>query len=87
MVLLKKLNIRVSLFLCDALRDLVPFAQFKERKKHPHRVLPLVKLQASGLSRFLNCTNGTKLREAFHLCIYFILFVCLKMHSTLARCS
>ena len=23
--------------MCDALRDLVPFAQFKKRKKHPWR--------------------------------------------------
>ena len=27
----------VSLFPCDALRDLAPFAQFKKREKHPWR--------------------------------------------------
>ena len=31
---------------CDALRDLVPFIQFKKREKHPGGVLLLVKLQA-----------------------------------------
>ena len=31
----------------SALCDLVPFAQFKKREKHPWRVLILVKLQAS----------------------------------------
>ena len=26
-----------SISICDALRDLVPFAQFKKREKHPWR--------------------------------------------------
>ena len=34
---------------CDALHDLVPFAQFKKRKKHHRGVLLLVKLQAEAL--------------------------------------
>ena len=29
----------------DALRDLVPFVQFKKRKKHPWRSVALLKLQ------------------------------------------
>ena len=33
--------------ICDALRDLVSFVQFKKREKHP--VLLLVKLQASSV--------------------------------------
>ena len=38
---------------CDALLDLVPFVQFKKGEKHPWR----------SVSRFLNCTNGTKSRN------------------------
>ena len=30
---------------CGALRNLLPFVQFKKREKHPWRVLILVKLQ------------------------------------------
>ena len=37
----------VSSIKCDALCDLVSFAQFKKREKHPWRCF----------SRFLNCTN------------------------------
>ena len=33
--------------ICDALHDLVPFAQFEKREKHNGGVLPLVKLLAS----------------------------------------
>ena len=44
----------------DALRDLVPFVQFKKREKQPWR---------SVTPRFLNCTNGTKSRETTHICI------------------
>ena len=39
----------------DALRDLVPVVQFKKREKHSYMDI---------FSRFLNCTNGTKLRKA-----------------------
>ena len=60
---------------CDTLRDLVPFVQFKKREKHPWRsgtcnsacnfttknnTPPWV------FFRFLNCTNGTKSRNASH---------------------
>ena len=63
---------------CDALRDLVPFVQFKKRKKHPW-MKPATFLKLTLLlgcfSRFLNCTNGTKLRNApqlnFPFCILF----------------
>ena len=34
----------------DALRDLVPFVQFKKREKHSWGVLILVKLQAWGIN-------------------------------------
>ena len=59
--------------LCDALRNLVSFAQFKKREKHPWAVILLVKLQPVTLLkvsllhgcylRFLNCTKSTKLRK------------------------
>ena len=42
--------------ICGALRDLVPFVQFKKREKHPWRSITLC------FSRFLNCTNGTESR-------------------------
>lgn len=32
-----KCLIRVLMYICDALRDWVPFAQFKKREKHPRR--------------------------------------------------
>ena len=55
-------------FISDALRDLLPFVQFKKREKHPCRVTwrlkPATLLQATLLrgsfSRFGNCTNATK---------------------------
>ena len=28
---------RTHIFICDALRNLVPYVQFKKRKKHPWR--------------------------------------------------
>ena len=42
----------------DALRNLLPFVQFKKREKHPWR------------SVTLNCTNGTKLRKTEHMKIW-----------------
>ena len=44
----------------DALRDLVPFAQFKKSEKHPPRSVNFSKVA------FLNCTNATKSRNASH---------------------
>ena len=61
---------------CDALRNLVPFVQFKKCEKHPWRSItfskvvgwiPATSLKVTLLhgcfSRFLNCTNGTKSRK------------------------
>ena len=59
------------------MRNLVPLVQFKKREKHPWRsgnfskvagfnpatLLKLTLLHVS-FSRFLNCTNGTKSRNA-----------------------
>ena len=41
-----QLRTLLTLHKYGALRDLVPFVQFKKREKHPWRVLILVKLQA-----------------------------------------
>ena len=58
---------------CDALRDLVPFAQFKKREKHPWRSVNFSEVAGLKLtllhrcfSSFLNCTNGPKSRNAPH---------------------
>ena len=50
---------------CDALRDLVPFVQFKKREKQPWRCLTFVKVTFfhGCFSRFVNCINATKSRE------------------------
>ena len=63
--------------ICGALRDFVPFVQFKKREKHPLKkvnfskvagfkpaTLLKLKLFHECFSRFLNCTNGTKSRNA-----------------------
>ena len=60
-------------YICDALRDLVPFVQFKKREKHPWRNVTFSKVLLKEtlfhgcFSRFLNCTNGTKSRKASHI--------------------
>ena len=54
---------------CDALRDFVPFVQFKKCEKHPWRSVTFNKVAGwlnvilfhGCFSRFLNCTNSTKL--------------------------
>ena len=55
---------------CGALHDLVPFAQFKKREKHPWRSvnfrLKLTLLHAC-FSCLLNCTIGTKSRNASYM--------------------
>ena len=63
------------MLLCDVLRDLVPFVQFKKREEHPWRSVTFSKV--AGLlkvtllhgcfSRLLNCVNGTKSRHAPHV--------------------
>ena len=64
-----------EIFFCDALRDLVPFVQFKKREKHPWMSVTFSKMAGQPatllkvtllhgcFSRFLNCTNGTKSRK------------------------
>ena len=61
--------------ICGALRDLVPFGPFKKREKHPWKSVNFSKestllkltLLHGCFSRFLNGTNGTKLRNASHI--------------------
>ena len=59
------------LTISKALRDLVPFVQIEKRIKHPWRVLLLLKvtLLRGSFSHFLNCTNDTKSRKAFHIMV------------------
>ena len=66
--------------ICDALRNLEPFVQFKKREKHPWssvafnkvagRLKPTTLLKVTLLhecfSRLLNCANSTKWRKASH---------------------
>ena len=62
--------------ICDTLSNLVLFVQFKKREKHPWKSItfsqPATLLKVTLLhgcfSHFLNCTNGTKSRNASHLC-------------------
>ena len=45
----------------DALRNLVPFVQFKKRERHPWRSVTFSKVAGS---RVLNCTHGIKSHKA-----------------------
>ena len=47
--------------ICDTLRDLVPFTQFKKREKRPKVTL------LECFSRFANCADGTKSYKASHI--------------------
>ena len=58
-------------FFSDALRNLVPFVQFKIREKHSRRSVTFatflnVTLLHGCFSHFLNCRKGTKSRKASH---------------------
>ena len=52
---------------CGALRDLVPFVQFMKNTYGGALLLVKVTLLHGCFPRFLNCTNGTKLRRASQL--------------------
>ena len=58
--------------ICDALRDLGTLIHLKNVKNTQRGLILIAKLQAEAsvlhgcFSRFLNCTNGTKLRKASH---------------------
>ena len=69
----------MNILICDALRDLVPFAQFKKREKHPKRSVKFSKVASNKsanllkvtllhgrFSRFLNCTNDTKSQKTLN---------------------
>ena len=56
------------------MRNLVPFAQFKKREKEPWRSVTFSKVAGFSerfshecFSRFLNCANATKSRNASQL--------------------
>ena len=54
----------IKIYIYDTLRDLVPFAQFKNVKNTHGAVLTLLH---ECFSRFLNCKNGTKSRKISHI--------------------
>ena len=82
------------LLICDALRDLVAFVPFKKREKHPWRsvtftacnLLKVTILQGC-FSRFLNCKNATKSRNAFHLLIVYVRFYLFSVSTCLPAIS
>ena len=66
----------IFIIICGALRDLVPFVQFKKSEKHPWRSVTFklkVTLLHGCFSRFLNCTNCTKSRNALDIVHYPVL--------------
>ena len=72
----KKFKCVSKKYIFDALPDLVPFVKFKNREKHPwrsvnFRLQPATLLKLTLLhgcfSRFSNCTNSTKSRNASHI--------------------
>ena len=54
-------------FIYGALRNLVPFVQSKKCEKHPWRSVTKINTPPWVFFTFLNCTNGTKSRNAPHL--------------------
>ena len=58
---------QVSCHICGALRDLVPFVQFKKCEKYPWRSVNFSTFLHGCFSCFSNCTNGIKSRNAPHL--------------------
>ena len=61
---------RVIFYICEALRNLVPFVQFKKHEKHPWRSVTIkVTILYGWFSCFLNYTDGTKSRNASHISI------------------
>ena len=73
------------------MHDLAPLVQFKKREKDPWRSVTFSKAcnftksetlpceTVKTLSRFLNCTNRTKSRNASHI----YLFMCVKIRTYL----
>ena len=59
-----KFDVIKNLWICSALRDMVPFAQFKKREL---ATLLKVTFLHGCFSRFVNCKNGTKSGNASHM--------------------
>ena len=53
--------------ICDALRDLAVFVQFKKREKHPWRSVTKSSTPPWVFSRFLDYAHGTKSDKASHI--------------------
>ena len=56
--------------ICEALRDLVPFVQFKKLKKHPWRSVTFGTRNNTPpgcFLRFLNCSDCTKSHNTSHI--------------------
>ena len=73
-----RLHIEKKIMTCDALRDLVPFVQFKKREMHPWMSFTFSKVTGFYnftqtntppwvFYTFLNCTNGSKSLKASHI--------------------
>ena len=59
------------------MRDLVPFAKFKKREKHPWRCVTFSKIETPSwvfFTVFFNCTNGTKSRKASEMYLLISLY-------------
>ena len=74
--------------ICDALRDLVPFVQFKKREKRPWRSVNLLKvtLLRGRFSRFSYCTNvpnGAKHQILIHVYFHFAWRKCISTYFQL----
>ena len=63
--------------ICGAFCVFVPFAQFKKREKHLWRNVTVSKvtLLHGCFLPFLNCANGTKLRKAPFIYLFYFLFL------------
>ena len=59
---------RVILKLFFIFLEMVPFLQFKKREKYPWKSVSKSNFHGC-FSSFLNCTYGTKLRKASHICL------------------
>ena len=70
----------ILLKFCGALRDLVPFVQFKKHEKHPWRSVTFSKV-AGCFFHFLNCTNGIAQSTTF------IPFLTISYGAVIARVS
>ena len=84
-------NLSKHVNMCDALRDLVPFVQFKKREKHPWKSVTFRKLQAYSQSRpyhfkFFKACKPAALRKVTLLHGCFLRFFKLYKWYQIAQC-